>query len=61
MEQQINYEAEVKRVYPEAKVEYVSFGYSFIVNGKKGLSVARPIESLAWQSAYENLKKQGKL
>lgn len=60
----INYEQEVKKVYPNAVVD-------FYYDGKKGHYLLK--QTLAdipnelydtgkfWQSAYEQLKKEGKL
>lgn len=64
----INYEAEVKKVYPDAV-------YMYFENSEKGkhhirlysgeipqsLGASWYSEHAAWESAYNNLKQQGKL
>ena len=60
----INYEAEVKRVYPDAEFMYTGYGY-FIYNlvflPQTIMSDFGLIEESTWQSAYEKLKQQGKI
>jgi hypothetical protein len=56
----INYEAEVKRVYTDAKVHVVGDG-SCIISVQYANETNRIVVGDTWQSAYENLKKQGKI
>lgn len=61
---EINYEAEVKRVYPDAKLITIrsrpksGFGlYKIHASGGDVLLSAVPIKSIAWEVAYNHLKK----
>ena len=58
----INYEQEVKKVYPDAKRSlYYSpdSGSWFIIHaGKIEISFARPDGINVWEKAYKTLKKQ---
>ncbi len=60
----INYEQEVKKKYSDAKcIPYYSpdsGDWQVIVSGNIELACAR-FAHLAWQSAYEQLKKEGKI
>jgi hypothetical protein len=53
----INYEAEVKKVYPNAECKSNMIGYYININ--VGNFYSNP--TFAWQSAYETLKQQNKL
>ena len=61
----INYESEVKRVYPDAvfwKVSPFSLIGAVFSSMKSRLKLSEyTTESAAWQSAYEKLKQQGKI
>lgn len=59
----INYEIEVKKVYPDAWVDNAGFGfgYVYIVSGEMPLSSAYASDSLAWKSVYNKLVKEGKI
>lgn len=60
----INYEQEVKKVYPDSFVFYMGNGYQVfngIITHHTSMSVLCDTTFLAWQSAYEQLKKEGKI
>jgi hypothetical protein len=60
----IDYKAEVKAKFPEAKVhedETGAFGIYVYDNGYKILSMNMMHEVGAWYMAYENLKKEGRI
>jgi hypothetical protein len=61
MTEQINYEAEVKRVYPDAYCGNNNIFYS-IYSGILGMCIGSGMTKYkAWQSAFNRLKQQGKL
>ena len=62
----INYEQEVKKVYPKAYSVYESYSAMFangyeIINEGVLLAEMCITEDYAWQSVYEKLKKEGKI
>ena len=60
----INYEAEVKKVYPDAKCHIAHLTANKAIYSKiaeQWLSDSCAFEDEAWQSAYENLKQQRKI
>lgn len=58
----IDYEKEVKKVYPDSVKQKHGVLY-YIQNGKDGnaLGVSYQFFELAWENAYQTLVKQGKL
>lgn len=60
---QINYEDEVKRVYPDARAKVKSIGYdNFIAvytKNNKCLAIENT-ENEAWRSAYNTIQSQNK-
>ena len=65
MNDQINYEAEVKKVRPDAYCSKLMFnsGFGVFLNtpySRKMISVRSENSKAAWQSAYNTLKQQGK-
>jgi hypothetical protein len=62
----INYKEEVLKVYPNAECIYESYSaisvYGYEIRNELVLLAEICItESAAWESAYNNLKQQGKL
>jgi hypothetical protein len=57
----INYEAEVKKVYPDAFEHTVTNGNTCILSAIKAEETSNVVAGVTWQSAYEKLKKQNKL
>lgn len=66
MSEQIDYRAEVLKVYPDAVCNYEfyaridNYGYEVLAGGSV-LAFGECGEFYSWQSAYETLKQQGKL
>jgi hypothetical protein len=62
MEQTINYQAEVKKIYPDAVKEIHGVLY-YISLGENGDAIGFSVTDfeLAWQSAYQTLLNQEKL
>jgi hypothetical protein len=57
----IDYQAEVKKVRNKANCVRAEYGYVILNAFNRALSYEKETPLLAWQSAYENLKKQNKL
>lgn len=57
----IDYEQEVKRVYKKAKCFACEFGYVVLNAFMQGISHEKETELAAWQSAYDQLKNEGKI
>lgn len=60
MEKSIDFEAEVKRVYPDAFIHAVSNGYC-ILSVQKAEETNNIVVAESWRAAYNTLKQQGKL
>jgi hypothetical protein len=62
METNIDYEAEVRKVYPDAVYWFRNDWYLILPNSETYSTLGGGfIEKDAWESAYNNLKKQNKL
>lgn len=57
----INYKAEVKRVYPDAFEHTTTNGNTCILSARKAKTTNNVVVGVTWQSAYEKLKQQNKL
>ncbi len=61
----IDYEVEVKKVYPDAYPQSITaFTYYIIVDGTNDDELIGEVSNdipSSWQSAYENLKQQEKI
>ena len=60
MNKPIDYEAEVKSVYPDAKEETTFMGYKYIVSGEESLSIAYVYAKRAWKDAYVKINVKGR-
>jgi hypothetical protein len=60
----IDYKAEVLAIYDDAIIMHALFGYMYVYTKKADTFIIGngcPTENEAWQSAYENLKKEGRI
>ena len=56
----IDYKAEVLKIYDDAIDVFMVWGFYIIIDDLI-ISKLSSTESEAWQSAYENLKKEGRI